>query len=147
DLKLFDADKAWEFKRNAGKGSFELSKEGDLPIGVLSYDFSGSTSKKPASVIAGLKTEIPEGATAITVDARSDRAQRVTIRLKDDTGQTFQRKGKITGTGKWETVSMSLTRKIEHWGGANDGTIHYPIREVVLSVVAPTEEPLAGKVE
>jgi hypothetical protein len=48
--------------------------------------------------------------------------------VKDNTGQTFQHSyGPITWTGwKWITMPLDGT-DAGHWGGANDGVIHYPI--------------------
>jgi hypothetical protein len=54
------------------------------------------------------------------------------VRFKDQTGQVFQPSGpKIDWKGwRYVTFPMRATEKEElsHWGGANDGTIHYPIR-------------------
>ena len=49
--------------------------------------------------------------------------------VKDNTGQTFQHSyGPITWTGwKWITMPLDGT-DAGHWGGANDGVIHYPIQ-------------------
>ena len=48
----------------------------------------------------------------------------------DSSGQTFQPDGgRVTWQG-WRYVAFPLTggTNMGHWGGANDGTIHYPIR-------------------
>jgi hypothetical protein len=53
-------------------------------------------------------------------------------RFKDHTGQVFQPSGpKIDWKGwRYITFHMQITEEDElsHWGGANDGTIHYPIQ-------------------
>jgi len=36
---------------------------------------------------------------------------------------------------------------LEHWGGATDGKIHYPITSLVFSVPVPSDEVKQGKVE
>jgi hypothetical protein len=53
------------------------------------------------------------------------------FRFVDSTGQTFQTDGpKIVWKG-WHYVTFALQSSegaaLTHWGGANDGTIHYPI--------------------
>ena len=65
----------------------------------------------------------------------------------DRTGQTHQLKGRISGTGEWEAIRIPLTRRLEHWGGAKDGRIHFPIESLVLSVPLPGAGNESGKVE
>jgi len=52
-------------------------------------------------------------------------------RFKDQTGQVFQPSGPQIDWKGWRYVTfpMRITEKDElaHWGGANDGAIHYPI--------------------
>jgi hypothetical protein len=50
------------------------------------------------------------------------------LRFTDSTGQTFQPDGEaVTWTGwRWITFPMDGSRA-GHWGGPNDGSIHYPI--------------------
>lgn len=51
------------------------------------------------------------------------------LRFTDSTGQTFQPDGEpVRWTGwRWITFAMDGSRA-GHWGGAQDGVIHYPIR-------------------
>ena len=52
------------------------------------------------------------------------------LRIRDDSGQTFQVNGpKIEWTGwRWVTLDLSGLRHAGHWGGANDGVIHGSLR-------------------
>jgi hypothetical protein len=147
DLKLFESGAEWEFVKNTGEGSFELGADGETPIGVLSYDFTRSKAKSTPYVLAGAKVAIPAGATEMRINARSPIAQKLTFRLIDDSGQTLQYKSKIRGSGDWETIRIPLTRKLEHWGGANDGKAHFPVKHVYFSVPLPDDEHKSGKVE
>ena len=148
DLKLFEAGTEWEFLKNTGEGSFEVAKADDgKVIGVVNYDFTKSTTKSIPYVLAQAPVNIVAGATEVRLSARSSVAQKLTFRLKDSTGQTHQYKGKIKGTGEWETITIPLTRKLEHWGGAKDGTKHYPLQQIVFSVPLPDEQHKTGKVE
>ena len=147
-LNLFDGDTAWEFIENTGKGSFAVAKADDgKPIGVLEYDFTSSTSRTTPYVLAGAPVSISTGPTQVLLYARSPLKQRLTFRLVDETGQTHQHKGRIDGTGKWEAIRIPLTRRLEHWDGAKDGKIHYPIQSIVFCVPLPDEQTKAGKVE
>ncbi len=50
------------------------------------------------------------------------------MRFTDNTNQTFQAgAGNLTWVG-WRFVEFKLSGDNGHWGGANDGQIHYPLR-------------------
>ena len=66
--------------------------------------------------------------------------------MTDATGQTLQNKARLRGTGNWEPLAMPLDRKLEHWDGANDGRVHFPVKSVVLSLPKPGDT-LSGQVE
>lgn len=70
----------------------------------------------------------------------------VTFRVTDSTGQTHQFKTRIQGSGKWETVRIPLAGRLEHWDGANDGKIHFPLTSLTFSVPSPGDAK-QGKVE
>jgi hypothetical protein len=52
------------------------------------------------------------------------------LRIRDDSGQTFQVNGpKIEWTGwRWVTLDLSGLRHAGLWGGANDGVVHGALR-------------------
>lgn len=147
DLKLFEDKAKVKFVENTGKGSFELGKDGEKPIGILTYDFTSSKATGKPYVLGIIETSIAEGPSALVLNARSGVKQPLTFRLTDDGGQTHQFKTKITGSGQWEQIKIPLNKKLEHWGGANDGKIHFPIKSVSFSVPLPDDEHKQGKVE
>jgi hypothetical protein len=53
---------------------------------------------------------------------------RVRMRVVDSTGQCFQPDGGPIDWKGWRQVVMPLDRNAGHWGGADDGTIHWPIK-------------------
>ncbi|HWP41210.1 MAG TPA: hypothetical protein VNL70_09810, partial [Tepidisphaeraceae bacterium] len=61
------------------------------------------------------------------------------MRFVDSTGQTFQPSAeKLSGTD-WRYVEFPLSSQhAGHWGGANDGQIHYPIRLDTLLLIDST---------
>ncbi len=70
------------------------------------------------------------------------------IRFVDSTGQTIQPDGTpIDWTGwKWVTFPMDGTRS-GHWGGADDGVVHYPIRwDTLFLLDSPGGRATAGEV-
>ncbi len=148
DLQLFQDDAEWRFQRNTGAGSFELGRDDDgRPIGIMHYDFMNSRARSTPYVLAAADTHIAHGATEVRISARSPIPQRLTFRVVDQTGQTLQFKGKISGTGDWETIRIPLTRKLEHWDGADDGRPHFPITKIVFCVPLPGEDHKSGTVE
>jgi hypothetical protein len=147
ELKLFEAGAQWKFIKNTGDGSFELADDGGKPVGVLSYNFTKSRARTTPYVLASVPVRIAEGASAVELKVRAARPQRVTLRVTDSTGQTLQFKTSVNGTGGWEAATFPLTRKLEHWDGANDGQVHFPITEFVISIPQPDGEPKIGKIE
>jgi hypothetical protein len=134
--------------RNTGRGSFTLGTSQDgKPIGILEYDYTKSKSRSTPYVLAKTPVRVDEGAIALRISARSPIAQPLTFRVVDSTHQTHQFKGRIAGTGQWETIRIPLTRKLEYWGGAKDGRIHFPIEWLVFSVPLPGADSKTGKVE
>lgn len=146
--RLFDGANRWKFIKNTGQGSFSLGVADDgKPIGILRYDFTQSTSRSTPYVLASAPVNVPSGATAVEVSVRSPIAQRLTFRLIDGSGQTHQYKSEVAGSGAWETIRIPLNERLEHWGGAKDGNIHFPITEIVFAVPLPGEDAKTGKVQ
>ena len=58
----------------------------------------------------------------------------VNIRFDDATGQTFQASGPMVNWigQRYVTFPLRPGPNVGHWGGANDGQIHYPIRLTTL---------------
>jgi hypothetical protein len=147
-LNLFVSGAKWEFQPNTGDGSFTLDATDEgKSIGVMAYDFTKSTARSIPYVLATTPVDIPEGTLEVWIHARSPIAQQLTFRLIDSTGQTHQFKRRIKGTGTWEAIRIPLTRRLEHWGGANDGQIHFPVKTLVFSVPRPSEEHKVGAVQ
>lgn len=55
----------------------------------------------------------------------------LTVRFHDSTGQAFQRHVPRRGDGS-RRFYVALDGFPSHWGGANDGVVHQPIRDVAL---------------
>lgn len=72
----------------------------------------------------------------------------VRLRLVDATGQTFQPGGPRLDWRGWRPVTMRLDAGSSgHWGGADDGVIHYPIRwDTLLLIDSASREKTAGEV-
>ena len=71
----------------------------------------------------------------IRLKMRSDSTTQFALRLVDATGQCHQRKGiKFNADGKWHEVAIepSAIAGGEHWGGANDGKWHPPVKFMEL---------------
>ncbi len=146
DLGLFAAGTEWKFIPNTGKGSVALGTSDDgKPMATLAYDFTESKSKNTPYVIATVPVNIP-AATSLLLHARTPIAQQVTVRVTDSTGQTLQAKLRARGTQSWETLAMPLNKKLEHWGGANDGRVHFPVTDLSLSIPRPGDT-LSGAIE
>ncbi len=49
------------------------------------------------------------------------------LRVRDTTGQTWQPTGREIDWKGWRYVELPLTPSSGHWGGADDGQIHFPL--------------------
>lgn len=67
-------------------------------------------------------------------------------RIIDATGQTFQPEGGRTDAPGWHRYTIPLKNIPGHWGGANDGVIHYPIRLDTPILLDPQGEAMKGEV-
>lgn len=143
-LKIFDGGAQWRFEKNTGDGSVSVGKVDGRKAMTVSFDFSASTTKQIPYVIASTACEVKEGA-SLNFKVRAAKGQRVTYRLVDGTGQTLQFKQNYKKGADWADVRIPFDRKMEHWGGANDGKIHLPLKAFCVSV--PKSKEVKGKVE
>lgn len=77
-----------------------------------------------------------------------DSGNHLRCRLVDASGQTFQPDaGRLDWRG-WRFVRFPLDgSRSGHWGGANDGVLHYPLRwDTLLLIDSPHREPTSGEV-
>lgn len=138
-LKLFDGGVVWNFVKNTGEGSFTLTKDPEgRGVGVMAYDFSKAKAQSTPYVLASAPIDVP-GGKEIAIQVRTAIPQRLTFRVTDATGQALQYKTKTSGGGAWETARFPLGKKLEHWDGANDGFVHFPLKSIVFSVPQPAE--------
>lgn len=137
-IPLFSGETTWKFDKNTGSGSFAIAKDSaGTGIAILQYDFSKSKARSTPYVIASAPMKV-EAASALCLSVRGavDK-QRLTFRVVDSTGQSLQWKSKVTTPGSWEQLHFPLNRKLEHWDGANDGFVHFPLKAIVVSVPQP----------
>lgn len=111
------------------KGAVSRQNAEDREVVNLYYDFSGGG----AYVAAKGVVEIPEGPTEFRFSAKADRPQKLVLRLVDVTKQTHQWEIRYDQPGQWQDFSVDLTKPAKKsFGGAGDGVMNYPIREVIL---------------
>ena len=69
-------------------------------------------------------------------------------RVVDATGQTFQPDGGQLDWRGWRYVRFPLDGSHSgHWGGKNDGILHYPLRwDTLLLIDSPHRKPTSGEV-
>jgi hypothetical protein len=73
------------------------------------------------------------------------------IRFRDSTGQTFQPDGPKIDWKGWRYVTFPMqpsdAKSLAHWGGANDGQIHYPIQwDSIFLLDNPSRKPVEGEI-
>ncbi len=95
--------------------------------------------------------DLPGNPTAIGMWVKSDDSGNIIrLRVTDSTGQTFQPDaGKLTWSG-WQWCEFDLASATGgHWGGANDGKPHAPLKLDTLFLLdqANPAQPSAGSVQ
>jgi hypothetical protein len=98
-------------------------------------------------VIAQADVNVPDTAAHFQVNIRSAKPHKITLRFIDSTGQTLQVKGSVKGGTSWETLTIPLDKKMEAWGGAKDGKVHFPIKSLAISIPQQDENDKEGKIE
>ena len=111
---------------------------GGAPV-ILTMDYSFDPGWKYISLaVRDEKLGVIEGKPkALGMWVSGDRTGvRLRMRFTDSTGQQFQPDGPRMDFDDWRNVVFPLDASAQgHWGGANDGVIHYPIRLDALLVV------------
>jgi hypothetical protein len=108
--------------------------------------FTGPSPEIPLSIQG---SESPEAfALWIYGDGKGCQAR---IRFKDASGQTFQSDGPKIDYAGWHVAKFpmqpSQDHRLSHWGGANDGIIHYPITwESIFLLDNISREPIEGEI-
>jgi len=125
------------------EGNLRPTRLDDREAVVLSFDFT----KGGAYVAGRVVVEIPESAKTFSFAAKSDRPLKLTLRVKDSTDQIHTYKPVYDQAGEWQNFSVDLREDVAgHFGGANDGTIHFPIRQVTLGVVKDKAATAPGEI-
>ncbi len=117
-----------EFPGAAGKLSQEKIEEQEALN--LSYDFTGGGGY----VAAKTKVEVGEGVKKITFQVKAERNLPLFVRVIDSGGQVHQYQVTYRQSQVWLPMEVELSGKTTHFGGENDGIIHYPIKGLLLGV-------------
>jgi len=67
---------------------------------------------------------------------KSENAVHLGIRLGDGSDQCFQKPHTLPPTKEWQEVVLTFEKfnGVEHWGGANDGKLHYPCKWLAICI-------------
>ena len=147
ELKLLDPPDVWHFNNGqefpGATGTFALGRDGEKPVGELNYDFR----KGGAYVSAVTNVTLPSDTAELRVALKASQSLHIDLLIDDATGQCHKYVRPYSGSGDWETVRVRFAEKAsEHWGGKNDGQIHFPFRRLSIAVGKPAGEP-QGKLE
>lgn len=131
------------FEFPGAEGNLRTSRIDDRDAVVLAFDFTNGG----AYVAGRVQVEIPESAQTFSFSAKSDRRLGLTLRVKDAADQIHTFKPVYELIGEWQNFSFTLREESAgHFGGPNDGVIHFPIRQVTLGVVKDNEGSPTGEV-
>ncbi|MCC6487014.1 MAG: beta-galactosidase [Candidatus Hydrogenedentes bacterium] len=120
----------WRFYEGAefpgAKGELVTQADGTLS---LAYDFTGGGNY----VAAFCDLAKPVHVGRVSFRARKTAEARLTVRVTDSAGQTFQ-KSVIFAHDQWQRLSFDMRNWAMHFGGADDGTLRQPIASIGILV-------------
>ncbi len=135
---------AWTFSNGAefpgatGTLTQTVGQNGIGKAARLTADFS----KGGNYVSATYPISIPGSAKAISFLSRLDAGARVVVRITDLTGQVLQyslpRPLTALDHDQWFLHTFTLDEPSSHFGGANDGVLHQPIKQTAFLIEAMT---------
>jgi hypothetical protein len=131
-IASFDADMegwiyygGWEFP--GAVGSLQRGRSDTSGAAVLQADLT------EGSYVAMRKDiDVHAGVFRFRVSAPNQKA--FNVRIKDAGNQFFQYEVKSPAKGEWGVVELKIDGKGGHWGGANDGIIRQPVKELWLMI-------------
>lgn len=157
ELTNTDAVGKWTFYNGAeypgATGSLSETTGLSGKAGKLTYNFScGGTSwtaqagRQCGKYVAMTLPKVPSTLTfdatdvpTVAFDVRNLQGTAApTLRVIDSTGQTLQFKGMTArplenaSGANWQRVQVPVGNSTNFWGGANDGVLHLPIKQVAL---------------
>ena len=67
---------------------------------------------------------------------KSENAVHLGIRVGDGSDQCFQKPQPLAATKEWQEVVLTFEKYngAEHWGGANDGKLHTPVKWLAIVI-------------
>ncbi len=134
--------------------------EGPVVVGAgsvqLSYRFSAGWKFARLAPKASTANAIEGQPKSISMWIFGDHSGNVPrVRFADSTGQTFQvgpvassaqRSDRIDWAG-WRGLTFPLVGDASHWGGADDGVVHYPVHiDTLLLIDSPDRQATQGTI-
>ncbi len=145
DAEEWRLNLGWEFP--GAKGTMTFADEGASVYGAMLLD--GDFSEGGAYIGGDLKLgglQVEEGFVVFEIEYKTEAANRITVRIGDESGQTHQQKLYIESDGEWHRLIFvsELHAGGEHWGGANDGKWYGKPQYISLILAAnawPDKQP------
>lgn len=138
-LKAWSFHNGPEFPGATGRIALDAKQGHDRPgCLALHYSFVGGGNYVQAA------WSLPEqnGARSLTLWLHKPARHKITFRAVDSGGQSFQ-KGTDYAYDGWQKLEVGLDRWESHFGGANDGEVRFPIRQIGI-LIENTAEPRQG---
>ena len=146
DLEVYSVSD-WNFTNGpefpGAAGTFSVGMDNNRTVGILTYDFTGGGNY----VAASKNVTVNAGWSEMRFEVNSDQPDNpVFVRLVDSTDQVHQFNISYTNTGQWQAVRVDLSAPSQnHYAGANDGIIHFPLKQIWLGLGNAKKNSIKGK--
>lgn len=148
DIKMPGSGSQWSFSRGGefpgAQGDLTAERIRGQQSGKIAYNFVNGGNY----VMASSPVNIPDGYGELRFRVIGTDQVDFTVRITDATGQVHQIPcGSYSGNDQWQTMRVDLLKQRggHHWGGANDGVLHWPLTGVAI-LVGKNQNHLSGSV-
>ncbi|HET6249629.1 MAG TPA: hypothetical protein VFE47_18215 [Tepidisphaeraceae bacterium] len=121
----------------------------NLPAVRLSYRFDKGWKFVRVAPAAKTDAKIEGKPTSLGLWVHGDASGNIgRMRFTDSTGQTFQPDGGRINWNGWRYIEFPMTgRDTAHWGGKDDGTVHYPVKiDSLFLLDNASRQPTSGEI-
>ena len=124
-----------DFDDNTGgfNGPIVLEKDAGKIGGAGKIEAKLADVERGAWVTTTKNLDLKNEIKGLSFWVKSKEAKQITVRLVDQTGQTFQLRPALNGSGEWQQIALASFESgagFQSYGGAGDKRVHWPAKSL-----------------